>query len=428
MRRFLTSLCLAFLLPAAASASTFITATVALTNTIFGTSNYMTLTVNGNTRTFTNTVFVPATQILTNSTQSGSAANLLNHIAANPFSGVGLGQTATTNIVLKSADTALTVTVSTGWAVVSYVTNVFGGTNISVTVSDNYTATVKTNVYSGIAAMINSAYNTNPITKGVATTNPVFYGLLTVTNPATGNKVTITNGAITVTSSGTNLIGLSTFTNAHNGHFLFQGADGLVTNSDNAAPLTNLTILSSLDIPDANLFTNNLSGNATISWGNFDWMTNGGRAVILAHTNGTIAVTNIVRFRQELPWDWNSGTVKVGLQAVCSGTNSLVATNWVAAVRAASIVYGSDMGNPTWSTLVRLTNNIPIGAWTNSPEGITAAFAVGGTASPTNGIIWEIQRHGGDAGDTETNGNFFIWKIRVYFQRNTLTNYPASTP
>src|SRR5947207_1332875 len=93
--------------------------------------------------------------------------------------------------------------------------------------ADWYQATITvTNIASALAAAINSDQNTNPITKGVAITNPVFYGLFTLTNPATGNKVTATNGDVTAHSyiasgTGTNLIGLSTFTNVHNGHFLF---------------------------------------------------------------------------------------------------------------------------------------------------------------------------------------------------------------
>ena len=55
----------------AASASTYVTATLTVTN---GTTNGQTLTVNGDTRTWTNAVVTAATQILTNNTVSGAAS------------------------------------------------------------------------------------------------------------------------------------------------------------------------------------------------------------------------------------------------------------------------------------------------------------------------------------------------------------------
>jgi|SRR5580765_3543797 len=437
MRRLLSILilCLACL---SAGASTFITATVALTNTIWGTSNYNTLTVNGNTRHFTNQVADASTQILTNTTQSGSAANLLNQIATFPFSGVGLGQTAATNVVLKSAaDTALTVSVSSGWATVAYVTNSFG-TNISVVVPDVYTPQQKTNVYSGLMADINSDADTNRLAvsklpANIGSTNPVFHGSATVTNDGSGSAVVITGSNVTAqsftaTGTGTNLIGLSRITNVAGGHFLFQPTGGPITNNDDASVFTNLPLVTSFDVPASELFSNNIGDGATLSFGAFGCITNVGQGAILWHTNGTSAVTNTVRFRKSLPWDWDGGTVKVGIVSVCSGTNSVLATNLVYAARAAAIPFGTGLTTPTFGSLARVTNNVAIGAWTNGVEGITAALTVGGSPSATNGILWEIQRHGGDGGDTETNYDAFILRLRVYYKSNTRTNFPASSP
>lgn len=116
-------LCLAAPLLGHAASSTLITATIAITNTA-GTSNGMTLTVNGDVRTWTNSVVIPATQILTNSTIAGSATNLFQAIAAAPFSNLGLGPT-TTGITLQTLvpNGALSVILSTNWGTVTFSTN-----------------------------------------------------------------------------------------------------------------------------------------------------------------------------------------------------------------------------------------------------------------------------------------------------------------
>src|SRR5438045_2588448 len=71
--------------------STITTVTIAVTNAA-GTTNGQTLTVNSDVRTWTNNVVTAATQILTNSTQSGAAQNLLNQVALHPFNALQLFQ------------------------------------------------------------------------------------------------------------------------------------------------------------------------------------------------------------------------------------------------------------------------------------------------------------------------------------------------
>jgi Concanavalin A-like lectin/glucanases superfamily/Bacterial Ig-like domain (group 2) len=102
---------------------TTVAATVTVTNTA-GTTNGQTITVNGNTRTFTNTVVDATTQILTNSTIGGSTTNLFQQVSSFPFAGLTLTQSGTNAIVLQGAlNATVTVALSAGWGRVTYVTN-----------------------------------------------------------------------------------------------------------------------------------------------------------------------------------------------------------------------------------------------------------------------------------------------------------------
>lgn len=237
-------LCLACL---TASAQTYITATVAITNTA-GTTNGQTITVNADVRTWTNAVYVPASQVLTNNSQSGAAVNLMLQLATYKPANVGaVNQSAITNVTIKStAGTALTVSVSAGWATVSYQTNTYG-TNIPVIVPWDYLPLAQmTNVVSQIVRMLNSGKSTNTLdVGGLSGIDALIHGSLTVTDDV--SSVSILTGtnlqtkAIVLTGTGTNLIGYSEFTNVTGGHFLYQPSAGPITNSDDAGVLTNLT-------------------------------------------------------------------------------------------------------------------------------------------------------------------------------------------
>src|SRR5882724_1837770 len=144
-------------------AANIITATVTITNAPV--TNGMSLTVNGSTRTWTNHVFVPATQILTNSSIGGATTNLYFHIGANKFSGLILYPLSATNsIVLQSAPGgALAVTFSAGWGSVLLQTNT-GDSGLAVVVPyQNAIAAKQTNMVSGVAAMIDADEGTNVI-------------------------------------------------------------------------------------------------------------------------------------------------------------------------------------------------------------------------------------------------------------------------
>ncbi|HEV2350841.1 MAG TPA: hypothetical protein VG028_13450 [Terriglobia bacterium] len=117
---FAAFICLA---PGARGAGSLVTATVTITNTA-GTTNGQTITVNGDVRTWTNNVVLPSIQVLTNANSNGAATNLFLQIANNPFSSINLTMTATNAIALRGfPNQTITVSLSAGWATVTYLTN-----------------------------------------------------------------------------------------------------------------------------------------------------------------------------------------------------------------------------------------------------------------------------------------------------------------
>jgi hypothetical protein len=164
-------------------------ATITVTNTA-GTINGQTLTVNSDVRTWTNSVSVPASQILTNNTRSGAAANLLNQVAVYPFVGMQI-MTAPYGFTIRS-NAAFTVTLSSGWGAVT-ATSITTTSSIIVELPlSNYSIEQQTNIASALAAAINSSFNTNPITT-VITAEQVTNALPPVlTNSITGNSGTVT--------------------------------------------------------------------------------------------------------------------------------------------------------------------------------------------------------------------------------------------
>ena len=124
---------IALLCLTSAEAANQITASVTVTNI---TTNGMTFSVNGVARTFTNLVFNPGTQILTNSdaTGCGSKPNLFDEIALNRY-GAGIIPNDTgsnTFQLIGQCGVALVVTPSAGWATVSYDSGILARHRISV--------------------------------------------------------------------------------------------------------------------------------------------------------------------------------------------------------------------------------------------------------------------------------------------------------
>lgn len=211
---------------AAAATTNIITATIVITNTT-GVTNAATITVNGDTRTWTNSVFLPVSQILTNSYAGhpigGAASNLFNHVANSAFAGgVTLARSGTNGIALRGAvGGPMAVSVSAGYASITLTTNTLSpvvGVRVPYTAEG---AQQQTNITSGIVDMLSSSANTNAVAQSsraftnslVGTTNTqVISGIKVMTasnwfssffamNPKTTNLVNYGN-AISSPGSG----------------------------------------------------------------------------------------------------------------------------------------------------------------------------------------------------------------------------------
>ncbi len=162
MKYFCHCFAILFLSCLAARASVFENLTITITNAA-GTTNGQLLTVNSDVRTWTNVVYVPASQILTNSSASGAAANLRNHLGIYGFTGLKVYAFTSTSTTLRSGDGGhIVASLSAGWGTLTYTTNTYG-TNVAVRVplEGEPSPAQRTNIASGIGHMINSSANTN---------------------------------------------------------------------------------------------------------------------------------------------------------------------------------------------------------------------------------------------------------------------------
>jgi len=152
-------------------------------------------------------------------------------------------------------------------------------------------------------------------------------------------------------------------------------------------------------------------------------------------TNGDIftfadVVTNRILCRFALPWDWNAGTVQAELWSYDTATNSTQAsaTNVVWSVRAAAIATKESVGSITWGTAIVVTNNESWGTYTNTAC-ITRAITVGNTPTSAKDILWDIQRLGSFTGDSVTNAaGISLAGVRIYYQKNTRSDFPTASP
>jgi hypothetical protein len=191
------------LLAVSASAIDLVTLTVAVTNAA-GTTNGQTLTVNGDTRTFTNLVQVPGSQVLTNATAGNSASNLFAQLSTYPFSGLALAHAGTNGIALQAAaGAAISATLSPGWGTVVLTTNTL---TPAVPVMIPYTtmsAVQQTNVASGVVALVAANQNTNVFYE----TTPAFTNLVGRTNDQAISGVKTLSGANTYSNAAQRYIG-----------------------------------------------------------------------------------------------------------------------------------------------------------------------------------------------------------------------------
>ena len=188
-----------------AAQSTVITATITVTNT-GGTVNGETITVNSDTRTWTNSVSFPATQIFTNSAIGGCATNLFNAVSAAPF--LNLASASLTNgitLTTVQPNGPLSVSLSSGWGLVVLSTNFLTSAQVvRVPFSVEY-STNQTYIASALAQGLESS------TYGLSATAPFGSNYVNVTQPQTitGRKTfiqpTLTN-ALSWSSTNSNPI------------------------------------------------------------------------------------------------------------------------------------------------------------------------------------------------------------------------------
>lgn len=336
----------------AASPTAYITATISITNAA-GTATNETLTVNGDVRTWTNTVVVAASQILTNGTPSSATVNLLNQVALFPFSHLSLMQTAPTNIFLQSqTNMDLIVTLSPGWGRVTLATN-----NLSpaVTVRIPYTVeslAQRTNVASGMTAAINGPENTNVIAHAtLADTASSIPGSLTNSVPST-NITLSTTAALASSGSVTNFAIV-----------LLPGAD------DNLVQIYTV---------NTNVFIT-LSNTNKADWSR--------RVLLRASTN---SLNSSVAFVSQVISNGNYGTVTAGTMklldiynADTTGTNVIVTSRdfpggFVTSIQVAVPAEFSSSGGPVTSS-----GTITIGKANESANTMFLGPTSGGAAAPT---------------------------------------------
>jgi hypothetical protein len=244
-----------------------ITASITVTNK---TTNGMTFTLNGDTRTFTNNVVNPLTQVATNAdtTGCGSKTNLLTQIQLTRFSQVQPINTGSNSFnLVGNADLPMSLTISAGYASVSYSTQLVTDMVLAqVPVSGLPTAQSRTNVASGIVGGINAAENTNQIDQnstaaaqlmGLANSQTIsgikkitnaasqFFGIISNSPAISGTAVLIAGGLYT-----SPIIASPTLTNGVNygsafsspgttGLFSEQFGHSAIANADNSTAVGN---------------------------------------------------------------------------------------------------------------------------------------------------------------------------------------------
>jgi hypothetical protein len=153
MKRFLYLALVLFALRG--SGADLITAIITVTNA--PTTNGQTLVINGSTRTWTNLVVNPSTQILIASSIGQTASNLFNQVAANPFTTLLLTRSGTNAIMLRG-NPGQTITASaSSWATITLSTQVAASMiMVRVPLVSAPTGFEQTNVGSGLVNGINS--------------------------------------------------------------------------------------------------------------------------------------------------------------------------------------------------------------------------------------------------------------------------------
>lgn len=385
MKRFFSAalLLLAIALPAAADQ--IITATITVTNA--PTVNGETITVNGDTRTWTNSVVFPATQILTNTTIGGSATNMYLAIAAARFANLSLAQ-LTNGITLQTAPNGpLSVSLSSGWGLVTLTTNFLTNTivlRLPITVElpavqtnlatllaqalesstysisggapflTNYVGLTNTQTITGrkffTSAVFTNELSTNGFYSNPTFTNGVNYGAGIQSRSAPGGGEQFGNGASTTTASGTAV------------------GDGASTTGSNASALgyssqvvgNNGTAIGAF----ATTAGQNSTGVGEAATANTDYATALGTQTFATGTNSlaagqgaAAAGLNSTAIGQGSSASFNNSTA-LGQGAATTATNQVMIGKSGQSILVAGVLQASSISNAVFAS----TNNFPTGS------------------------------------------------------------------
>jgi hypothetical protein len=129
-------------------------------------TNAYTITVNADTRTWTNAVVDASDEILATTNNATALIRLITHFASYPVADLTMLSDGSTYVAWRAAEgAALTATLNTNtWGYVSYTTNSVGATGTTVVIPYTfYSAVQQTNVANGLSAFLNLDANTTGI-------------------------------------------------------------------------------------------------------------------------------------------------------------------------------------------------------------------------------------------------------------------------
>jgi hypothetical protein len=224
MKRFL-SIAVLLIATAPAFAGDIVTAYLYPTNTAnINATNAYTITVNADTRTWTNAVVDASDEILATTNNATALIRLITHFASYPVADLTMLSDGSTYVAWRAAEgAALTATLNTNtWGYVSYATNSVGATGTTVVIPYTfYSAVQQTNVANGLSAFLNLDANTTGISAAKLlsgtvplaritglTTNQIaaaFYEWLT-TNAVASSRLTWAHSALAVDNAATNFV------------------------------------------------------------------------------------------------------------------------------------------------------------------------------------------------------------------------------
>lgn len=378
------SICALCFLPSALAQR--VTASITITN---ATTNGMTLTLNGDTRTFTNNVVNPATQIGTNNdvTGCGSATNAFFQIQIAPFSQVVIHAGGTNSFTLVgNSGLPMAATLSTGLGIVSYSTQTVATlTAVRVPVSGEPSAAVQTNVASGLVAAINSPQNTNAIDQNAT----VAAQLLGTTKSQTAS------GATTLNNTNNHIFGIISSLG-------ISGNSVLMTNGLYFTPIFLNPVMTN-GINYGNAFSSPGTNGTNPEQFGFHALANGDSSLAIGATataigNNTIAIGNSL--------SGGFGSITVGVGANTTSDNSTAVGGSATATGTNSTALGAN-------TISTATASTAIGEAADAEFNNSTAIGTGSTTTQTNqimlgapGISTVVQNHLTVQANEVVAGNF----------------------